>query len=51
MPAKVRLPKINPEKYAMLVAASLPIPPHTEADNDRLIKVLESLDEREDLTA
>lgn len=50
MPARARRKPIDPRKYARLVAASLPIPPRTEADNDRLIELLSSLDEREDLT-
>ena len=45
-----RRKSIDPEKYARLVAASLPIPPRSETDNDRLIELLSNLDEREDLT-
>ncbi len=48
MPARAR--RIDPEKYARLVAAAVPIPPRTEADNARLIELLASLDERTDLT-
>ena len=40
---------IDRQKYAQLIAASLPIPPITEADNERLIEILTALDEREDL--
>ena len=49
MPARAR--RIDPERYARLIAASLPIPPRTEADNERLIELLSELDEREGLTA
>ena len=41
---------IDPEKYARLIAASLPIPPRTEADNKRLIELLAAMDERNDLS-
>ena len=41
---------IDPEKYVRLIAASLPIPPRSEAQNDRLIELLSGMDEREDLT-
>ena len=41
--------RINRQKYAQLVAESLPIPPRTEADNERMIKRLSALAEREDL--
>lgn len=50
MPVRARIKRIDPEKYARLITASLPIPPRTETDNDRLIELLSSLDEREDLT-
>ena len=50
MPVRARRNAINPEEYARLIAASLPIPPKTEADNERLIAALSALDEREDLT-
>ncbi len=50
MPARARRKPIDPEKYARLIAASLPIPPRSEAQNDRLIKLLAGMDEREDLT-
>jgi HTH-type transcriptional regulator/antitoxin HigA len=43
-------PRLDGRKYARLIAASLPIPPRTEADNERLIAILSELDEREDLT-
>jgi HTH-type transcriptional regulator/antitoxin HigA len=48
MPARAR--RVDPEKYGRLIAASLPIPPRTEADNERLIRLLSEMDEREDLT-
>jgi hypothetical protein len=51
MPARGRRKSIDPRKYARLIAASLPIPPRTEADNDRFIELLSRLDEREDLTS
>jgi HTH-type transcriptional regulator/antitoxin HigA len=35
---------------ARLIAASLPIPPRNTAQNDRLIELLSTLDERKDLT-
>ena len=50
MPARARRKPIDPEKYARLIASSLPIPPRSEAQNDRLIKLLSAMDEREDLT-
>ena len=50
MPARARRKTINAEEYARLIAASLPIPPRTEAENERLIALLAALDEREDLT-
>jgi HTH-type transcriptional regulator/antitoxin HigA len=50
MPARARRKPIDPEKYARLIAASLPIPPRSEGDNGRLIELLSSLDEREGLT-
>ena len=37
MPVRARRKPIDPEKYARLIAASLPIPPRSEAQNDRLI--------------
>lgn len=49
MPVRAR--RIDPEKYAGLIAASLPLPPRTEADNQHLIELLSDLDERKDLTA
>ena len=48
MPARVNRKRINPEKYVQLIAAALPIPPRTEADNKRLTKMLLALDEREE---
>jgi len=50
MPARMRRKPIDPEKYARLIAAWLPIPPRTDADNERLIDLLSSLDERQDVT-
>ena len=50
MPVRARRKPIDPEKYARLIAASLPIPPRTEAGNERLIELLSNLDERDDLT-
>ena len=50
MPRRARRNAINAEEYARLIAAALPIPPQTEAENERLIAMLEALDEREDLT-
>ena len=50
MPRRARHAVINVEEYAQLVAASLPIPPKTEAANQRLVAMLTALDEREDLT-
>jgi len=50
MPVRARRKPIDPEKYARLIAASLPIPPRSEAGNDRLIELLSGMDEREDLT-
>ena len=41
---------VDPEKYARLIAAVLPIPPRTERDNERLIEMLSSLDERGDFS-
>jgi HTH-type transcriptional regulator / antitoxin HigA len=51
MPVRARRNPIDPEKYARLIAASLPIPPRSEAQNDRLVELLSRMDEREDLTA
>ena len=48
MPARARF--IDPEKYARLIVASLPIPPQSEADNRRLIEVLSEMDERDELS-
>jgi HTH-type transcriptional regulator/antitoxin HigA len=50
MPARTRRKPIDPEKYAQLIAASLPIPPRSEVQNDRLIELLSTLDERNNLT-
>ena len=49
MPARRRLRALNPEIYTRLFRESLPIPPATEADNKRLIGILEGIDEREQL--
>jgi len=50
MPQRARRKTINAEEYGRLIAAALPIPPKTEADNESLIAALTVLDEREDLT-
>lgn len=50
MPVRARRKLIDPEEYARLIAVSLPVPPRTEADNERLIEMLSALDEREDLS-
>jgi HTH-type transcriptional regulator/antitoxin HigA len=50
MPAKARRKPIDPEKYLQLIAASLPIPPRSEAENHRLVELLSGMDEREDLS-
>ena len=48
--SRARRKPIDPKEYARLIVASLPIPPRSGADNERLIEILSSLDEREDLT-
>jgi antitoxin component HigA of HigAB toxin-antitoxin module len=50
MPAKARRKPIDAEKYLRLIAASLPIPPRSEAEKDRLVELLSGMDEREDLS-
>jgi len=50
MQVRARRKPINPEKYAQLIAALLPIPPRSEAENDRLVELLSGMDEREDLS-
>jgi HTH-type transcriptional regulator/antitoxin HigA len=50
MPRRVARKLVDPLKYARLISAALPIPPRTEADNERLIELLSELDERERLT-
>ena len=50
MPARTRRRAVDPDAYARLIAAAIPIPPRTESDNQRLIEMLSGLDEREDLT-
>jgi HTH-type transcriptional regulator/antitoxin HigA len=50
MPARKRIKAVNPEIYARLFRESLPIPPATEVDNERLIGILKGIDERERLT-
>ena len=50
MSARTRRRTLDQEKYAQLVAQSLPIPPRTERENERLIKRLSALAEREDLS-
>jgi HTH-type transcriptional regulator/antitoxin HigA len=49
MPARTRRRIIDRQKYAQLIAESLPIPPRTQADNERLIGLLSALDERGNL--
>lgn len=48
MPSRVKRKRVDPEKYVQLIAAALPIPPKTEADNERLTKILLALDERQE---
>jgi HTH-type transcriptional regulator/antitoxin HigA len=48
MPARAR--RIDPDKYARLIAASLAVPPRNAAENERLIELLSDLDERDNLT-
>ena len=50
MPARRRPKALNPEIYTRLFRESLPIPPATESDNERLIAILEGIDEREQPT-
>jgi HTH-type transcriptional regulator/antitoxin HigA len=50
MPARIRRKALNPEIYTQLIRDALPIPPVTEADNNRLIEVMAGIDEREDAT-
>jgi len=42
---------LNPETYLKLLSQALPIPPETEADNERLIELLSGIDERDKVTA
>src|ERR1700692_4206419 len=49
MPARRHMRALNPEIYTRLFRESLPNPPATEADNKRLIGILEGIDEREQL--
>ena len=46
MPARIRRKAINPEIYTKLFRDALPMPPVTAADNERLIEVMASIDER-----
>ena len=46
MPARIRRKALNPEIYTQLIRDALPIPPVTEADNNRLIEVMAGIDER-----
>jgi HTH-type transcriptional regulator/antitoxin HigA len=48
VPVRTRHRTINRQKYAQLVAESLPVPPRTEAENGRIIKLLSALTEREE---
>ena len=50
MPLRSRRAVINADEYARLIAASMPIPPITDADNERLIAALAALDQREGQT-
>lgn len=50
MPRRARRNAINAEEYGRLIAGAFPIPPQTEAENERLIAMLSAIDEREDLT-
>jgi HTH-type transcriptional regulator/antitoxin HigA len=50
MPVGTRRRTLNPEIYTQLFRDTLPVPPETEADNERLIQVLANLDEREKVT-
>jgi HTH-type transcriptional regulator/antitoxin HigA len=50
MPTRRRSKALNPEIYTRLIREALPIPPGTEADNEKLIGLLEDLDEREHAT-
>jgi len=50
MPSRTRRKAIDSEIYTQLFRDALPMPPVTEADNERLIKVMASIDEREDAT-
>ena len=50
MPVRAGRKPIDPEKYARLIVASLPIPPRSEGQNKKLIELLSQMDEREDLT-
>ena len=43
-PAGPRL--FNRSAYVKLIAAALPLPPETEADNERLTRIMFELDER-----
>jgi HTH-type transcriptional regulator / antitoxin HigA len=49
MPGKKRK-TVDPDLYVGLLRKALPLPPQTEADNDRLIGLLYALDEGETLT-
>ncbi len=50
MPVRSHKKTIDRDVYARLIAAAVPIPPHTEAENERLTAMLSDLDERENLT-
>lgn len=51
MPTRANRIPINPEKYAQMIVAALPIPPRTEVDNRRLVALLDGMDERDDLSS
>jgi hypothetical protein len=50
MPAKSRktsqLTPLNPDVYASLIRAALPVPPQTAADNEKLTDILLNLTDR-----
>jgi len=46
-----RAGSLNPDLYIELLRAALPLPPRTEADNERLIGILSELDEGTDPTS
>ena len=50
MTARKRPNALNPEIYTQLIRAALPIPPGTDADNERLIGILDGIDNLESTT-